>query len=412
MNVMSDSSPPSATPVAPKPPDAGPCHTHNRPAADEAHLSPDAFAEEQAALGRCWTFLGFEHQIPARDDWFTAILGGRSIFVQRFDQAAGFQGLAAFENRCAHRGYPLRTGEAGNGPVLCGFHHWRYNHEGLALGIPHCPEMFGCTPREMNARLERVELAQCGQMIFGRFGAGASSDGPALAAWLGPAFPILAFLTQGITRRTPRFEREVKAHWRVMMEITLDDYHVVAVHPETFGKSGYISNETIHYARFGAHSAYLPGAAPGALEDWAQACAAGSYTPQRYRIVQVFPGLIVSVSKAIDYLGEGYWFLVVQTLTPRAHDRTFSRSYFVPLAPFSPAPPWRSFLRWLAWFTIAPGFRYFARKVHREDNEACENLQRAAIKNAPPPRLARQEERVGWFNEAYARVVRGTTPLP
>lgn len=372
-----------------------------------AQLDPAAFADEQAALGRCWTFLGFAHQVSARNDWFTATLGGRAIFVQRFEPGAGAEGLAAFENRCAHRGYPLKIVEKGNGPVLCGFHHWRYNQEGLALGIPKCPEMFGCTPREMNARLDPVALALCGGLIFGRFG-----DGPTLEAWLGPAFPILAQLTRGISAGTPRFDCAVAAHWRFMMEISLDDYHVVAVHPETFGKDGYIPHDTIHYARFGAHSAYIAGGTPETLHEWAQACAEGRYTPQRYRILQVFPGLIVSVAKALDYLGESYWMLVFQTLTPQAQDRTASRSFFVPLAPTSPAPAWRRAARWLAWLSIAPLFRHYARKVHREDNAACESLQRAATKNAPPPRLARQEERVGWLMQACARVMRGETPLP
>jgi nitrite reductase/ring-hydroxylating ferredoxin subunit len=367
-------------------------------------LSGEAFALEQAQLGRCWTFLGFTHQVAATNDWFTALLGGRSIFVQRFEQ-----GLAAFENRCAHRGFPLKVGACGNGPVLCGFHHWRYTHEGLALGVPKCPEMFGCTPREMDARLERVELSQCGAMIFGRFG----QEGPTLEAWLGAAYAILADLSRHVRADTPRFEREVEAHWRFMMEISLDDYHVVAVHPSTFGKDGYIPDETVHYERCGAHSAYIAGGTAGALEEWSRACAEGRYVPERYRILQVFPGLICSIAKAVRYLGEDYWMLVIQTLEPRAPNRTFSRSRFVPLAPLGAAPSsWRRGTRWLAWRTIMPIFRHFAGRVHAEDNAVCEKLQQAARIGAPPPRLARQEQRIGWFSEAYDEVMRGATPLP
>lgn len=120
-----------------------------------ARVSSEAFAAEREALATCWTFLGFEHQVAVADDWFRTMIGGRSIIVQRFKL-----GLAAFEKKCAHRGYPLRHSDRGNGPLLCGFHHWRYNHEGLALGIPNCLDMYGTTPRELRAKLRSVELAQ------------------------------------------------------------------------------------------------------------------------------------------------------------------------------------------------------------------------------------------------------------
>lgn len=91
----------------------------------DPRLSAEGFAREQAVLGKCWNFLGFDHQIPDPNDWFVARLGGKSVFVQRFETT-----IAAFENKCAHRGFPLREGTSGNGPVLCGLHHWRYNAEG------------------------------------------------------------------------------------------------------------------------------------------------------------------------------------------------------------------------------------------------------------------------------------------
>jgi hypothetical protein len=72
------------------------------------------FKEEQAALGRCWTLLGVTPDLKDDGDWFRATLGGRSIFVQRFGDR-----IRGFENRCAHRFFPLRTSDKGNGPVVC-----------------------------------------------------------------------------------------------------------------------------------------------------------------------------------------------------------------------------------------------------------------------------------------------------
>lgn len=368
-----------------------------------ARHDPRAFAGEQARLGKIWTFLGLSSAVSGINDWFTASLGGRSVVVQRFEA-----GLRAFENRCAHRGYPLRTEARGNGALVCGFHHWRYNADGLALGIPECPAMFGKTPRELDARLEPVEIDTCGGLMFGRFGGGANIP---LRDWLGPAFPILAHVSDalagGLARPSGTFERVVRANWRYMMDISLDDYHIVAVHPSTFGQEGYIPDANIHYARFGAHSAYLSGGEAGELARFAQECEAGTFQPARYRILQLFPTLIASMVRALHFNGDSYWFLVLQHLIPEAHDRTRSISHFFPLRQAETDSLPRQLIRKAFWPGTSLGFRYYARRVHMEDNAACETLQASARQDAPPPRLARQEERIGWFSESYADALNG-----
>lgn len=357
------------------------------------------FNAEQEKFGQIWTFLGFDFDIANRDDWFRTTLGGKSIFVQRFET-----GIRAFENRCAHRFYPLRTEDKGNGPVVCGFHHWRYNADGLALGIPKCPEMFGKTPREMDARLPAVEIAQCGPMIFGRFPGG--PDTP-LKEWLGDGWDILTHLTAG-TRPLTRIDTLVKAHWKLLIEISLDDYHLVAVHPTTFGKSGYLPTEILRYVHFGAHSAYIPDGDAAALGTLASQCRDGSYRARRYRIFQFFPNLIVAVARAIDYLGDSYWYLVVQHLVPEAHDRTRSTFRIFPLPFARPAPPLRRLIRaWTQPFMVR-SFTYFARRVQKEDSEACEKLQTVVGQAGGEQTLALQEARIGWFEQDYARVIAGT----
>jgi len=129
-----------------------------------ALTDPAEFAHEQEQLGRQWTLLGLTTDVANDGDWFRATLGGRSVFVQRFGDT-----LRGFENKCAHRFFPLRTSDKGNGVIRCGFHHWQYDKEGRAVGIPKCVEMFGVTPRELDKRLRPVDIATCGIMVFGRF---------------------------------------------------------------------------------------------------------------------------------------------------------------------------------------------------------------------------------------------------
>jgi phenylpropionate dioxygenase-like ring-hydroxylating dioxygenase large terminal subunit len=193
-----------------------------------ALVSPEAFAREQAVLAHVWTFLGLADDLARDGDWIRASIGTRSVFVQRFGAD-----LKGFENVCAHRFYPLRTADRGNGPIVCGFHHWRYDKDGQALGIPVCEQVFGVVSRALDARLDPIEVATCGALVFGRFPAAHATQ--SLEDFLGDAFPILAALARWPS--TPRrWSLPINANWRLSLHISLDDYHIAAIHPHTLGR--------------------------------------------------------------------------------------------------------------------------------------------------------------------------------
>lgn len=348
---------------------------------------PALFAREQAALGSAWTFLGWAADVANDGDWIRATLGGRSVFVQRFGDD-----LRGFENVCAHRFYPLRTQDRGNGPVRCGFHHWQYNRDGLATGIPKCAEMFGAGPREVDARLAPVEVATCGGCIFGRFANGGA--GGSLEQYLGAGHAILQAMTR--VRRTPRrLARDIAANWKLGYHISLDDYHLVAVHPETFGKGGYLDADAVRYYRFGFHSAYFYGGGDGALEEMSAQCAHGSYVPGAYRIFQFFPNLLVSHVPT-----PGGFYVIVQQYVPVAVNRTQLRTWaFAAPFPARDGGVGRALIRRLAapWVSLLLPMR--TRKIVGQDNAVCEQLQTVAAQARGRPRLARHETRIAWFDE-------------
>jgi phenylpropionate dioxygenase-like ring-hydroxylating dioxygenase large terminal subunit len=357
---------------------------------------PTFFSEEQAQLGEIWTLVGLTTDIPQDGDWFRASLGSRSIFVQRFGDT-----VRGFENLCAHRFYPLRTKDKGHGPIRCGFHHWQYNKDGLAVGIPKCQELFGKSPRELDARLTRLEIATCGVLIFGRFPSAEHTD--SLEEYLGEGFAILQAMwsLKGVPDRN---SMQIAANWKLCFHITLDDYHIVAVHPSTFGKNGYLPLNVVQYYRFGRHSAYLYGGGEGELSRMATQCRAGTYRPSEYRIWQFFPNLL-----AVHFRADRTWYVLIQQYLPIAHNRTQLRSWYAK-APFPPADRnWTGRLRrkltepWLPLFVP-----YYMRKIAGEDNTICEHVQRVAPQISARPILGRHEERIGWFEEAYAQVVADT----
>jgi len=369
------------------------------PAWARALTGADAFEREQEQLGKCWTLLGVTSDLARDGDWFRARLGGGSVFVQRFGED-----LVGFENACRHRFYPLRTEDKGNGPIRCGFHHWQYNKEGVAIGIPKCQEMFGVTPRELNARLTPLDVATCGIFVFGRFANPGNTE--TLKDYLGEAFPILEAMWS--PKRAPRYiETPIAANWRLVYHITLDDYHIVAVHPDTFGKEGYLPKEAPHYHRLGRHSAYFWYGADDEVSKMAGEIARGEYSPQVYRIFQLFPNLL---SLHVD--AEGTWYVIVQQYVALAPDRCVSRCWYFP-APF----PATDKSRWAGLYrrVVAP-FAYYVvpfyiRKIFSEDNGICEGIQTMAAQIDAFPILGRHEERVAWFEEVYAETV-GNPPPP
>lgn len=357
-----------------------------------------AFADEQQRLRPHWTFVGFTADLAKHNDWIRADLWGRSIFIQNFDGE-----LRGFVNSCAHRQFPIRNEETGNGPVRCPFHHWVYDKTGKAIGVPMSKDLFGGTPKTIGALLTTVDVDTCGSLVFARMPAPDSA--PSLAAFLGPAAPIVKFLTQGADHPISDAV-EISANWRLSVHMSLDDYHLVAVHPSTFGKGGYLKADMPHYYRFGAHSSYFTEGSPDEIDVMSKACADGTYVPSGYRIFSIFPNL------SVIQIGEmRHWYTVVMAHQPLARDRALIRSSFFEapyrkpagtLARLASAPlrPFRNFF-----------FRFYLQRVLREDNRICEQYQRVVGQTRDLPRLGAHEERIAWFENTYRDLV-GKASVP
>ncbi len=349
-------------------------------------IDQEAFLDEQCRLAHVWTFLGLDRDLSKDGDWIRASIATRSVFVQRFGDE-----LRGFENVCAHRFYPLRHEARGNGPVICGFHHWRYNRDGHAAGIPLCNWVYGKTPPEVGAKLRPIELARCGAMVFGRFPSPGATQ--SLEQYLGDAYPILEAMTR-IRGKPLYLERSIRANWRLNVYAAMDDYHSPCIHPSTLGRQGYIrSMAARRYFRIGANCAYLLSEDERCFEKLLSGCRDGSYRSEHFFIFNILPNLAIAHAGA----DPSFWFCNILQYVPVAHDRSDFRSWSYP-APFA------SNLSWIARTTrpITDPFRrriyahYFAR-VADEDALACERIQEVARQIDGLPLLGALEERAGWF---------------
>ncbi|MBL8523598.1 MAG: Rieske 2Fe-2S domain-containing protein [Betaproteobacteria bacterium] len=361
-------------------------------------VEPDAFRDEQRRLTHVWTFLGLGRDVANDGDWFRASIATRSVFVQRFGQT-----VRAFENVCAHRSYPLRIEAKGNGPLICGFHHWKYDRDGKVIGIPICNMVYGKQPHEIDRRLRPIELAHCGEMIFGRFPSPEATQ--SLEEYLGDAFPILAFMTKKI-EQPMYFERAIQANWRLNMHLTLDDNHGPSVHPNTLGRHGYIPSMSMRrYFRFGASSGYLFSDDEECFTKLLNGCRDGTYRASHYFVFQLLPDLIVALADA----DRPFWFCNIMQYSAVAHDRTTFRSWSYP-APFATDSSWFTRVtRPISDLFRRPIYMHYYKRVVVEDITVCERIQEVAHQIDRPPMLCALEERIDWFEASIRELTAGHT---
>jgi len=120
-----------------------------------------------------------------------------------------------------------------------------------------------------------------------------SGQKDSLEEYLGEAWPILKAMCR--TGIRPSFNCSlVKANWKLLYEITLEEYHAFAVHPTSFGKEGYLNPDEAYHARFDPHSGFFYNGRSGDLSAMASGCQAGTYQPDAYRVLQIFPNFLIN----------------------------------------------------------------------------------------------------------------------
>ena len=84
--------------------------------------------QQKVFEGPVWNFLCLEAEIASPGAWRTTVVGQMPVVVARDTDGS----IAAFENRCAHRGALICLDNAGSGAkdFQCVYHSWRYDLRG------------------------------------------------------------------------------------------------------------------------------------------------------------------------------------------------------------------------------------------------------------------------------------------
>lgn len=267
----------------------------------DCYREASAYDAEQCAIFRdSFQLAGLAEDVQRDASWLRTEVGGRSVVLQNFGGE-----LRAFRNVCAHRQNRLRTESAGCGALRCAYHGWNYGADGRPRGIP---ERGGFSAQEIaEARLITYEVVRLGPLVFVREGSRTDRQAAQdLAEQLGPIEPHLSQMLAAAGSAFSRFSLELRCNWKVLVENSIEGYHVASVHPETIGP---LQHREAECTLVGGSSLSVFDARPNARRDLllARALPERSMASTGYFHGLLFPNTTVATS-------QGAFFIVSRTV--------------------------------------------------------------------------------------------------
>jgi anthranilate 1,2-dioxygenase large subunit len=191
----------------------------------------DVYAEERARIfqGPVWNFLCLEAEVPQPGDYRATFVGDMPVIVARDLDGR----LAAFENRCAHRGALLCFARGGHGrEISCVYHNWTYDLRGKLTGVTfqRGVNRQGGMPADFergNHNLRTLRVESFAGIVFGTF----SDAVPPVETYLGPA---IAERIRRVMRKPVKVlgynSQMLPNNWKVYVENNKDSYHASLLH--------------------------------------------------------------------------------------------------------------------------------------------------------------------------------------
>ena len=189
------------------------------------------YQDEQAKIfrGAVWNFLCLDAELPGANTWRTSNIGEMPVVVTR--DAHGE--LAAFENRCAHRGALLCLKPCGSAEeIACIYHNWTYdlkgNLQGVAFrrGIKGQGGMLPDAKPESNAPA-KVRIENYHGLIFGTL----SDATPSVETYLGADVAAkVKRVMKAPVKPLGGYSQMLASNWKLYMDNVKDTYHASLLH--------------------------------------------------------------------------------------------------------------------------------------------------------------------------------------
>lgn len=337
--------------------------------------------EKKKVFEKCWMYVGIKDDYKNINDFRTFMIGNTPIVVQNMKGT-----IKAFRNVCSHRHSIIQVSKHGNRPLMCPYHGWAYNHTGKPIGIPKKP-FFNFEKTDLEClKLSEFPIEYCGNLIFTKINFKDSSTD--LKSYLGEFYQELEIASLQFDEKVDENTMQIQANWKILVENTLESYHVQLVHNETFQKLG---AKGLDFQFSDLHSKWQ--AELELKEDEGkQAKINLNFKERKFKIpgynhILIFPNMLFSTTYGISFN-----ISVIQPNCSKSSE--FVSNVFLSQGEDASIS---SFYK--------ASLRDFNRKVFDEDKEVCEYVQQG-VKSSPfPGQLSEEEKRVQHFQENYLKLM-------
>ena len=310
------------------------------------------------------------------------------ILIRNFDGE-----LRAFLNVCPHRHSRLTTKARGRTERLrCQYHGWEFDAAGRTGKIPDA-RAFRPWDRE-NACLRKFRSATCGEVVFVCL----SDTAPTLRDWVGPLWGEWEAGFGGAYRYAAAWERDFPCNWKVVLENSLESYHIPEVHPKTFKEFPPEENAWHELApRYSTFRTVPPNDLAAKVQRWVSRRVGGPATNE-YRHHVLHPH--VTWNRLDSYR-------MIQAVFPTGPTTCRYRTILFTLRGTRRNP-----LAWVLARTQSWVATLVAKKVFAEDAAIYDGVQRGLESSPHRGVIGTREERIHVFQEYVLGACGGPRELP
>ncbi len=342
--------------------------------------------EMAQVFARTWQFVAMADELANNRDFVCVDLPDDSIVVQNFKGE-----LRAFKNVCTHRLNLIQTEDRGNRHLMCAYHGWVFDVQGMPIGKS---SFMQGEADQARLCLTRYKVDHCGKFVF----VSREPDGPSLNAFLGEFAPLLRDLSRHIGPETHYGVVPHAANWKLLVENVLECYHCATVHPKTFVTGLGVGRKPITDLQIaGPHSSSHFPRVPSKRESLRKKIVSHldsrEFAHDSFFHVYIFPNLFISST-------EGTAFYVGHALPSGAGQTLLRTRLFEPAVELTAAGRARQ-------DSINKQGAALAIQVIEEDRTILETVQRGVAAADRPAVLGLEEVRIHAFHHAYAQCMAG-----
>src|SRR5580704_3428800 len=184
--------------------------------------------EQRAVFDRCWIYVGHASELRSAGDFKTRSVAGRPVIFCRDGGGA----IRCLINSCRHRGSIVCREREGNArQFYCMYHGWTYNTDGTLRNVPGEESYPASFDKSVMGLMGVPRFESYKDFYFANF----DRDAIDLETYLAGAKAYIDLVVEQSPSGRMEIisgmqEYDIKANWKLLVENSVDDYHLVATH--------------------------------------------------------------------------------------------------------------------------------------------------------------------------------------